>query len=282
MISQLCIVGVGLIGGSIGLAARKFKVAKSIVGMGRRLETLENAVRAGAVDRITTEIADGVREADVVVVCTPVELIPEYVAEIAQHAKADCVITDAGSTKTRIVQECMAILKKAKHGCEFVGSHPMAGSEKNGVDHARAELFQGRPVIVTPSKSNSTRSINQVSQFWQSLGGKVSVMSAREHDQAVAVISHVPHVVATALAASTDNELLTLVAGGWLDTTRIAAADAELWRQILEDNQGHVLKALARFEKVLSSIRAALEEQQSAKLLRLLAAGKRTRDSVGS
>lgn len=282
MLSTLTIIGVGLIGGSIGLAARQRRLARRIIGVGRNEATLAKALALKAVDETDTDVAHGVREADLVVVCTPVESIPEYVLAAAEHARPGTLVTDAGSTKAAIVQQIEAGLRKRKSQVGFIGSHPMAGSEKNGAEHARADLFQHRSVIVTPTKKSSPEALAKVRAFWESLGGQVFEMSPADHDKAVATISHVPHVVAAALAAATPEECWPLVAGGWLDSTRIAAGDPELWRQILSQNRSHTLKGLARFEKVLTALREALDSENDAKLLKLLQAGKNNRDAVGS
>jgi len=282
MFSTLTIVGVGLIGGSIGLAARKRKLAQRIVGVGRNPKTFAKARDLGAVDEFTTDLARGAGESDLVIVCTPVDSIAAHVLEAALHAKPGALITDAGSTKGEIVKQVEADLKKQKKPIDFVGSHPMAGSENSGVQHARADLFENRAVIVTPTKRTSSDAVERVQSFWESLGGQVFRMPPAEHDQAVASISHVPHAIASALAAATPEDCWPLVAGGWLDTTRIAAGDPELWRQILAQNRRHTLKGLAQFEKVLKALRDALQSENDAKLLKLLQAGKNARDAVGS
>lgn len=282
MFPTLAIIGVGLIGGSLGLAVRKHKVAHRTIGIGRDHHRLEKALDLGAVDEFTTDMYHGIREADLVVVCTPVESIVDFVKQAALNAQPKTLITDAGSTKELIVKQVEADLKRHKSAVDFVGSHPMAGSEKNGAEHSRADLFEGRAVIVTPTKRSSADAVERVHDFWRAVGANVLQMSPAEHDRAVAAISHVPHVVASALAAATPEESLPLAGGGWLDTTRIASADGELWRQILAQNRGHVLKALAGFEKVLTGLRAALESENDAKLLKILEAGKNIRDAVGS
>ena len=213
---------------------------------------------------------------------TPVESIAGHVHSAALNAASGTLITDCGSTKAAIVKQIESDLRKSKSAVDFVGSHPMAGSEKIGVEHARADLFENRAVIITPTKKTNPEALERITEFWQALGAKVHTFSPTEHDSLVAAASHVPHVISAALAAATPLECLSLVAGGWLDTTRVAAGDAELWRQILSQNRSHVLKALAGFEKVLHAMHAALEQGNDTKLVQLLEKGKRTRDSVGS
>lgn len=282
MFPTLAIIGVGLIGGSLGLAVRKHKVAHRVIGIGRDPKRLAMALDLGAVDEVAEDLYHGVREADLAVVCTPVDSIAGFLREAALNARPGTLLTDAGSTKGAIVKEVEVDLKKHKSTVEYVGSHPMAGSEKNGAEHARGDLFEGRAVIVTPTPKSSPDAVERVHDFWKALGANVFQLSPADHDRAVAAISHVPHVVASALAVATPEDCLPFVAGGWLDSTRIAAADPELWRQILAQNRSHALKGLAQFEKVLAGVRAALESENDAKLVKILEAGKKTRDAVGN
>ena len=279
---SVTIVGVGLIGASIGLALRERELAQAVVGVGRRTSTLRTARQRGAVTSTTTDLTRGVRDSQLIVVCTPVESIATFVLEAAANCPAGSIITDAGSTKFEIVRTVDAGLKNGSRHAAFVGSHPMAGREKTGPAHAQADLFEGRVAVVTPSKQSSAEAVNQVDQFWELLGSKVVRMSPQDHDRSVAAISHMPHLVASALAAATPDEELLLASTGWLDTTRIASGDPELWRQILVENRGGVLKSLDKFEKVLAAFRQALERDQPEKLLQLLAAGKQRRDSLGN
>lgn len=275
----VAIVGVGLIGGSIGMAIRQRQLARHVVGIGRRVSQLKKARACRAVTATTTQLAEGIAQAELIVICTPVAQVVDQVRQAAAHCRPGALITDAGSTKASIVAEINGDLGNA---AAFVGSHPMAGSEKSGVEHADPDLFEGRLVIVTPGRRTAARHVAAIEQFWQALGARVIRMNPRAHDEAIASVSHLPHLLATVLAASTPEKLLPLVAGGWLDTTRVAAGDPELWRQILTDNRAHVLKALDKFGKVLSNFRTALEQGDDAALLRLLQAGKDRRDTVGN
>jgi prephenate dehydrogenase len=279
----VAIVGVGLIGGSIGLALRERKLARRVIGIGRRPKSLKTALDGGCVTDTTTSIAEGVKTADLIVVCTPVDLIARQVGEVGQHCYEGCVITDAGSTKAELVLRAERLLAdRFPQHLPFVGSHPLAGSEKSGPEAASADLFDGRVVIVTESEVSDHDVVVTIEEFWQSLGARVVRMSPEDHDAALARTSHLPHLVAAALAAATPAELLPLTATGWQDTTRVAAGDEELWRQIFLANREATLKALADFETVLAGFRAALEAADGAKLVDLLAEGKRRRDAVGS
>ena len=275
----LAIVGVGLIGGSIGLAARQRGLAKQVVGIGRRRSSLQIAKRIGAVTRTTTRLAGGVADADVVIVCTPVDQIADHVCEVATHCDSRALITDAGSTKADLVR---AIESRVPKETRFVGSHPLAGAHQAGPRAARADLFVDRLVVVTPTQRTAPADVTAIQQFWRQLGANVTTMSVKEHDAALAATSHLPHIVAASLANATPEEALGLVAGGWRDTTRIAAAKPELWVPILRQNRAHTLKSLAKFEKVLASFRRALDEDDFARLQQLLEAGKHNRDAVGN
>lgn len=273
------VVGVGLIGGSIGLALRERDLARNVVGVGRNKERLDVAEQRGALTSATTDWSEGVRNADLIVVCTPVEHVVDHVTQVRRSCGANALITDVGSTKGRI---CREIESKTIESGVFVGSHPMAGSHKSGPEYARADLFMGSLTVVTPAENTREEDVEQVESFWQSLGSQVVRTSPEEHDRAIAAISHLPHVVAAALSASTSQEHARLAGAGWRDTTRVAAGDAELWRQILGDNRDHILQSLDNFAKVLTEFRDALAAENQTELTRLLEVGKRNRDSLGS
>lgn len=277
--NTVAIVGVGLIGGSIGLALRKRGLAERVVGVGRRPESLRVAKRIGAVDATTTRLSSGVENAELVVVCTPVEQIVDQVREAAESCAEKGLITDAGSTKGSIVSRLNGSLPR---GVRFVGSHPLAGSEKSGPSTANAMLFEGRTVVITPTAASQRQDVRKLAQFWKSLGAKTVECTAEEHDAALAATSHLPHLLASALAAATPTACLPLTATGWADTTRIAAGDPELWTQIFTDNKQHLLNALGRFEGMLASLRDAVERNDRRRLFKLLKEAKQNRDAVGS
>jgi prephenate dehydrogenase len=277
--NTVAIVGVGLIGGSIGLALRDRKLAANVIGIGRRAASLKIAKELGVVTSTALKLEQGVADADVVVICTPVADVAEHALEAAAACGEKTLITDAGRTKAAIVAKVHAGLPR---GRRFVGSHPLAGSEKNGVAFARADLFDGRVVVVTPSKQTKADDAQVTGDFWSSLGATVLMMSPEAHDKALAGTSHVPHLIASAAAASTEKSDLPLAASGWRDLTRIAAGDPELWTQILLENQTHVLKSLARFEKTVGAFRAALERGDRQRLLKLLTEGKSVRDALAN
>ncbi|MGI9458230.1 MAG: prephenate dehydrogenase [Aeoliella sp.] len=279
---QVAIVGVGLLGGSIGLALRERGLAAEIVGVGRHAEKLDRAAADGIIDRSETDLATGIGEAEVVVVCTPVEVVATTIAEVARHAPASCLVTDVASTKVTVVAEVESVLSQVPGETTFIGSHPLAGDHRSGAEFARADLFAGKTVVVTPTTETSAGTVDRAAAFWQSLGAKVVQMSPEQHDAALAVTSHLPHLVASALSLATTDNVSPLVATGWLDTTRVAAADAALWRQIFASNRGQVLVAVEQFSEYLERLRTALAHEDDAHLEQLLAEGKRIRDAVGN
>ncbi len=277
--NSVAVVGVGLIGGSIGLALRERKLARKVIGIGRRQASLKRAKELGAVTATTIKIQDGVADADVVIVCTPVAEIANHLLESAAAASKQAILTDAGSTKGTIVA---AVEAKLPRGRRFVGSHPLAGSEKNGAQFARADLFEGRVVVITPTRKTKADDKQAVADFWSALGATVLVMSPEAHDKALATTSHLPHLVSSAVARHTGTADLPLTAGGWRDLTRVAAGDPELWTQILLENRGNVLKSLSGFEKTMVAFKSALVRGDRRKLRELLADGKRVRDALGN
>ncbi|HEY1375198.1 MAG TPA: prephenate dehydrogenase/arogenate dehydrogenase family protein [Gemmataceae bacterium] len=273
----LVIVGVGLIGGSAGLGARDRGVARRVVGVGRSAESLAAARRAGCIDDGTPDLAAAARDADLVLVCTPVDRVAEYVRAAAATCRPGTLLTDAGSTKDAIVR---ALDGGLPPGVPFVGGHPLAGSEKRGPEHARADLFDGRLVILTPTPRTDPAAVERAGAFWRALGARVLHLSPQDHDDALAVTSHLPHLAAAALANTLPEHLRSLTATGFRDTTRVAAGDPDLWAAIFAQNLGAVLAALGRLEERLTDYRHAIEHNDITTLRRLLAEAKAVRDGL--
>ncbi len=282
--NTVAIVGVGLIGGSVGLALRRRGLAENVVGIGRRAVSLDMAHRVGAVTQSTQDLKSGLASAELIVVCTPVAQIVEQVRQVAAFGSWRSLITDVGSTKGWIVGQVESLLQDGTlpAGTRYVGSHPIAGSEQTGVAQADAELFDGRVVVVTPTPRTPEADVAVVSDFWSALGADVRRLTPAAHDAVLAATSHVPHVVAFALADSVADDDWPLSAGGLRDTTRIAASDPELWAQILLSNRDEVLRALERYQQSLDGLRDALRQDDKARLLEFLSQAKRKRDAVGN
>jgi prephenate dehydrogenase len=254
-LGTVAIVGVGLIGGSIGLALRTRGLAERVIGIGRDEARLAEGVRRGAVDSGTTDPGRGVAEADVVVVCTPVTRIADDVREAAAAGPEGMLITDAGSTKRKIVEE---VERYAHAQRKFVGSHPIAGSERKGVEHADAGLFDGRVCVLTPTPRTPADRLGRARAFWELLGCRLIETSPDAHDDALALTSHLPHAVAAALAGAVPVEALPMAAGAYRDGTRVAGSDASLWTGIFRANRMPVIEALGAFQDQLSKLKAAL------------------------
>jgi len=254
-LDTVAIVGVGLIGGSIGLSLRNRALASEVVGVGRDPTALESAIHLGAIDRGTTDLSAAVANAEVVVVCTPVNRIADDVRRAAESAPSGALLTDAGSSKRQIV---LAVERHPRSAAVFVGAHPLAGSERRGVDHARADLFDGRVCVLTPTSRTNRERVCRARAFWTALGCRLIEMSPAEHDEIVAYTSHLPHALAAALAAIVPCEWLSLAAGAYRDGTRVAAADAALWTAIFRENRGPLLKALGTLRDRLDVFKYAL------------------------
>jgi cyclohexadieny/prephenate dehydrogenase len=277
-IDTLALVGVGLIGGSVGLAARKRGVAGRILGVGNRAEVLQRALARGAVDEIRPSVRS-LADADVILFCAPVDLIAGQIAETALTCKPGALLTDAGSTKAAIVRDVEGRLPP---GAAFVGGHPLAGSEKQGPEHANADLFEGRLVVLTPTARTNDKALSLATTFWEALGARVRLMDPDEHDRAMAMTSHLPHVTAAALAGVLPPEWGGLTAGGFRDATRVAAGGPELWAAILQANADSVLDAMDRLDDRLADFRRALASGNRQALTALLQQGKQSRDGLTS
>jgi prephenate dehydrogenase len=275
---RVCIIGVGLLGGSIGLALHRRRLAQQVVGVGRTMARLETALRRGAIDVATDDILEGAKDADLVIACVPIKSIVDTLEQAATVAKPHAILTDVGSTKQSIVRAAAGRLSDD----QFVGSHPIAGGHHSGVEHAVGTLLEGAMVVITPSDQTSPELVQRISAFWESLGSRVCQLPPAEHDSALAISSHLPHIVASALAISTPNELLQFAGKGWMDSTRIASSNPQLWRQILEENHGPALQALKKFATICDTWIDALERADFEQVEQLLKSGKATREAVAS
>ncbi len=275
---RVCIIGVGLLGGSIGLALHRKRLAKHVVGVGRTISRLDAAIHRGAIDEATDDILVGAKDADLVIACVPIQSIVSSLETAAQVARPDAMLTDVGSTKQTIVQAAAGRLSDS----QFLGSHPIAGGHHSGVEHAVGTLLDSAMVVLTPTQATCPELTKRMIHFWESMGSKISLLDPEAHDQALAISSHLPHMVASALAISTPHELLQFVGRGWMDSTRIAGSNPQLWRQILEENHGPALHAMKKFATICETWIDALERSNFDRVEELLQAGKTTRESVAS
>jgi len=275
----VAIVGVGMIGGSIGRALRARRLATKVIGIGRSQASLDVAKRTGCVTEVSTDVA-AAAAADLVVVAAGVAAIPGLLDAIDAVVRPGTLLTDAGSTKASIVAGWER-RRRSRRG-RFVGGHPIAGSHRRGPAAADGDLFAGRVTVVTPARSTPAADADAIGDFWSAVGSTVFMMPPKEHDRILAATSHAPHIVAAALAAATPESTLAFTAGGWRDTTRIAAGDPDLWADILLDNAGGVGDAMKRFAVAAERLLAAIERGDRRRLVDLLSRAKGTRDAVGS
>ncbi|MCX5682903.1 MAG: prephenate dehydrogenase, partial [Planctomycetota bacterium] len=250
-------------------------LARRVVGVGHRPESLAAAKACGAADETFLDPAAGVRGSDLVVLATPIGQFREMLSRAAPALAPGVVVIDVGSTKARVVAELEPLVPPPG---AFVGCHPIAGSEQRGVSAARADLFHGAVCIITPTAKTPPETAARVRETWEALGMAVHAMAPEVHDRLLAEVSHLPHVVASALVRAIGGEAEPFVGPGWADTTRVASGDAALWRDILMSNAAEVAAALERFQGALANFSTALAQGDAAKIESLLAESKARRD----
>ncbi|MEI6322947.1 MAG: prephenate dehydrogenase/arogenate dehydrogenase family protein [bacterium] len=278
-LKRIAIFGPGLIGGSIALALRGRTPETSLTIWGRKPELLREILRRDLADSVEMDPVLAVRGADLVVICTPVGVMEEIAKTIAPHLEPHALVTDAGSVKNCVVTKLTPFL-----GNRFLGGHPMAGSERSGLDAARQELFAGAPCILTPTATTPPEVLASITEFWAALGASVTTMSPSEHDRLVARLSHLPHAIAFALVnlvSSTLPEKASLLAGGsFRDGTRVAGSNPSLWAGILSENREEVGSALREMATLLTGMAHQLESGDSNSILDFLTRAKEHRDQL--
>lgn len=279
---KVAIVGVGLLGGSLGLALRSRRLAGEVCGYLRRDSAAKEAQDAGVVDRATTDLAETVRNADLVVLCVPVGSMETTASALLDSLAPGAVVTDVGSVKTSVVERLESILQDA--GGVFVGGHPMAGSEKTGFGSARSDLFDQAACVVTPTSRTPREAVERVGSLWRGVGGRVVILTPERHDLLVSRASHLPHVLAAGLARwvlDPANGLgeERLCATGFRDTTRLASGSPELWRDIALANRAHLEDAITGLAGELERFRKGLREGDAAAVEAFFAAAREWRES---
>jgi prephenate dehydrogenase len=281
VIRQLAIVGVGLLGGSVAKAARLGGLARRIVGVGRDPERLRPAVEDGTLDTAVTDLDAGVREADVILLAAPVLAIEGLLERVWGAAANGALITDVGSTKRNIVR--MAERLAVTRPLAFVGSHPLAGSEQAGYRVARADLFRGATVVVTPTEKTELAALKTTTGLWEALGARVTSLDPETHDRTVAAISHLPHLIACALvdgAVRVEPGALELAARGFRDTTRIAGGDPDMWTEIFLANRDALTAGIEAFRQALGDLQRVIETGRADVLIAELARIKAIREQL--
>ena len=255
---RVVILGVGLLGGSLGLALRKKKLAAQVIGWGRDGARLRKALKAGVIQEAHTDLGLAVAEADLIVLCTPFDRFDSLLQDLALLAPKGCMVTDVGSVKGAVPH-----WQRAAKPLRFVGSHPMAGGEKTGFEHAKADLFKGAACMVTPIAGTDKAAAAKVTALWKALGSWVQTMSPTEHDRLVAKVSHLPHAVAfglcAALASSGSRSDFAIAGNGFWDSSRVAASDPSLWTAIFGSNRGNVVRGLKAVEAQLAGLRKDIQ-----------------------
>ncbi|HEY4300304.1 MAG TPA: prephenate dehydrogenase/arogenate dehydrogenase family protein [Candidatus Didemnitutus sp.] len=278
MPESLAILAPGLLGGSVAMAARHYGAAGRIVVWARRPEVRLKLKGQSWCDAVADSPEDAARDATLVIVCAPVDQIVALVRQIAPAVRTDAVVTDVGSVKGEICRQATQILEGR---AAFVGSHPMAGSEKTGWEHGRADLFSRRTIFVTPLPESSPPAVGRIAAFWSAIDGEVATVAPDVHDEIVAHISHLPQVIASTLCASLarrDHGWRNFAGGGLRDTTRIAGSDPKLWKTILEQNRDEVLRALRAFQDELHGLERALANRDWFEVQAVLERGKAYRE----
>jgi len=280
LFQQLTILGPGLLGGSIGLAAKKHRLARKVVVWGRRIEAAEAAVKIKAADKIALTPEDAVRGADLVILCTPVQVMSELVRQFRSKLKRTAIVTDVGSTKYDVVKQLSSLL--SGRGI-YIGSHPMAGAEKDSIHAAKPDLFEGAVCIVTPLPRARQANIKRLVDFWQELGCAIRTTTPAEHDEIVAYISHLPHMMAAALVNLVERrkpDAFNFIGNGFRDMTRIASGPPEMWSHIALSNREEIRRCIDRMIEELETIRRHVTNSSGSELRSYLRRAKERRDDL--
>jgi cyclohexadieny/prephenate dehydrogenase len=282
--SKVALLGVGLIGSSMAHATRRAGVAGHIAGYSKRPETLERARAVGFADSLHSDLATCVKDADLVVLATPVGSFGSLAEEAAPHLKQGAIVSDVGSVKSAVIRDVGPFIPDGVH---FIPAHPIAGTEQSGPEAGFPELFDGRWCILTPPPGTSADAVARLKSYWQALGSNVEVMDAHRHDLVLAITSHVPHLIAYNIVGTaddletvTENEVIKFSAGGFRDFTRIAASDPTMWRDVFLNNREAVLEVLGRFSEDLSALQRAIRWGDGDALFNLFTRTRAIRRSI--
>ena len=280
----VALIGLGLIGGSLGHAIKRGKLADHVVGYARSEATRKRALEIGFIDSAAESVAEAVANADLVVLCTPVGTLGQVASEIEKRLKKGAILTDVGSVKTAVIRDVGPFVPEGVH---FIPGHPIAGTEESGPDAGFAELFDGRWCILTPVPGTERAAVDKLAAFWSACGSKVDVMEARHHDLVLAITSHLPHLIAynivgtaTDLEEVTQTEVTKYSASGFRDFTRIAASDPTMWRDIFLNNREAVLEMLGRFTEDLTALQRAIRWGDGDTLFNLFTRTRAIRRSI--
>ncbi|MBW2473813.1 MAG: prephenate dehydrogenase/arogenate dehydrogenase family protein [Deltaproteobacteria bacterium] len=282
-IDKLAVVGVGLIGGSLALALKEAGAVGHVVGIGRGLPNLETALRLGVVDSYTLDLAEGVADADVIFLATPVQALGTVAEQAMPHLKAGAIITDGGSVKQAVIDAIEPHLRDDVH---FVPGHPIAGTENSGAEAAFATLYRDRRCILTPTGKTASEALDRMQRMWQLVGSQVVIMDVEKHDRVLAAISHLPHMVAYALVNAVgsydryNENILEYSAGGFRDFTRIASSDPTMWRDIAMTNREALIEMMEQFETFFAELKEDVAIGSGERLFEFFRRSKESRDEI--
>ena len=283
MIDKLVIIGVGLIGGSLSLALKQAGVVNHVVGCGRSIQNLHKGIEIGVIDSFETSISEAVKSADIVVVAVPLGAMQMVFQQINDGITDDTIVTDVGSSKRSVVEVARQTL--GNHFSQFVPGHPIAGTEKSGVEAGFASLYQNRRVILTPVEESDHESVRQVDSMWRHCGATIEYLDVDHHDKVLAATSHLPHMLAFAMvnylsSLNDHDEIFKYAAGGFRDFTRIASSDPVMWRDVCLSNGSALLKLIEGYKEELNMISEAIQHNDADQLLQLFGKAKSERDSL--
>ncbi|MGI9483917.1 MAG: prephenate/arogenate dehydrogenase family protein [Hyphomicrobiales bacterium] len=284
MFSKVALIGLGLVGGSLGLAMRRANLAGAITGHARSAETRKTALELGLIDDVYETTAEAVVDADLVIVCVPIGVCGAVTAEISASLKPGAILTDVASTKRSVVRD---MLPHVPDGVHFIPGHPVAGTEKSGPTAGYTELFDERWCILTPLPGSDSAMVDKLEDFWKGCGSVVERMDVEHHDMVLAITSHLPHLIAYSIVMTashleevTESEVIKFSAGGFRDFTRIAASDPTMWRDVFLSNKGAVLEMLGRFSEDLAALQKAIRHQDGDMLFDLFTRSRDVRRGI--
>ncbi len=271
--NKVVIFGTGLIGGSMGLALKRKHLARQVMGLSLHKKNAKLAIEMGAIDCIGSSL-EAAHDADLVILAAPVDSIMDIAPNLAKRLKRDCLVIDVGSTKEKIVSRLSSLIPN------FVGCHPLAGSEKKGIVNAQVNIFAGSICIITPIASTKKSALNKIKSFWRKLGTQVLLLPPARHDRILAFTSHLPHAVAFSLMGSIPDKFLKISSAGLKDTVRISGSDQVLWSEIFLSNRKNLLASISSFQTKLAALKLALENKDMKRLRKILSAARKKRERL--
>ncbi|MAM93091.1 prephenate/arogenate dehydrogenase family protein [Parvibaculum sp.] len=281
---RVALIGLGLIGSSLGHAMKRGGLAGHVAGYARSEATRKRALELGFIDSVHESAAAAVEDADLIVVCTPVGALGQVASEIEPHLKKGAILTDVGSVKLAVIRDMSPYVPDGVH---FIPGHPIAGTEESGPDAGFAELFDGRWCILTPVPGTDQDAVEKLSAFWSDCGSRVDVMEPKHHDMVLAIVSHLPHIIAynivgtaSDLETVTQSEVIKYSASGFRDFTRLAASDPTMWRDVCLNNKEPILEMLARFSEDLTALQRAIRWGDGDQLFELFTRTRAIRRSI--